>query len=163
MNARDVIRQSIDMGGMVCTAYLQDLTDEQLLQRPAPGCNHINWQVGHLIASENYMISQCVAGSMPPLPDGFAEKYSKDAAKLDDPEAFCSKQELMQAFETQRKATLAALDKVSDAELDKPSPEAMQAYAPNVAAAFNMQGSHWLMHAGQWAVVRRQLGKPPLF
>jgi len=22
---------------------------------------------------------------------------------------------------------------------------------------------HWLMHAGQWAVVRRKLGKPPLF
>jgi hypothetical protein len=23
--------------------------------------------------------------------------------------------------------------------------------------------SHCLMHAGQWAIVRRKLGKPPLF
>jgi hypothetical protein len=28
---------------------------------------------------------------------------------------------------------------------------------------FSMQGSHWMMHAGQWAVLRRKLGRPPLF
>ncbi|MEX0819769.1 MAG: DinB family protein, partial [Pirellulaceae bacterium] len=66
-------------------------------------------------------------------------------------------------YQEQRAGTLAALAKLSDEDLDKPSPEAIQSYAPNVAAAFSMQGSHWLMHAGQWAVVRRQLGKPPLF
>ena len=35
--------------------------------------------------------------------------------------------------------------------------------APSVGAAFSMQGGHWLMHAGQWAVVRRQLGREPIF
>jgi hypothetical protein len=41
--------------------------------------------------------------------------------------------------------------------------ESMQGYAPTVAAVYDMQGSHYLMHAGQWVVVRRQLGKPPLY
>jgi len=58
---------------------------------------------------------------------------------------------------------LAALEKLSDEDLDKPSPEEMQGYAPTVRAAFDLQGGHWLMHAGQWAVIRRQLSRDPLF
>ena len=28
---------------------------------------------------------------------------------------------------------------------------------------FSLFGSHWLMHCGQWAVVRRELGRKPIF
>ena len=44
-----------------------------------------------------------------------------------------------------------------------PGPEPMRAYIPDWGTAFVMQDSHWVMHAGQWAVIRRQLGRPPLF
>ncbi len=163
MNSRDAIKLSIDTSHMVSTMYLEDLTDQELLHRPHPECNHINWQVGHLISSEHEMTEGVAPGSMPPLPDGFAKRYTKETAKSDDPGTFCSKAELMSALEAQRAGTLAALEKQSDADLDKPSPEAMQAYAPTVAAVFSLQGGHWMMHAGQWAVIRRQLGRPPLF
>ena len=163
MNSRDAIKLSIDTGDMISMAYLQDLTDEQMMQRPHPECNHLKWQIGHLIASERTMIDGVVPGSVPALPDGFAERYGKVAAKSDDPSAFDSKEELLRVYQELRAGTLAALAKLSDEELGKPSPESMQGYAPNVAAAFSMQGNHWLMHAGQWAVLRRQLGKPPLF
>jgi uncharacterized damage-inducible protein DinB len=163
MNSQQAIQLGIDVGNMVSMAYLDDLTDADLLRRPHPDCNHINWQVGHLIASENMIINDVCPGSMPALPDGFAAKYTKETAKSDDAAQFCNKQELLRLHQQQRAATLAALTKLSDAQLDAPSPESMQSYAPTVAAAFSLQGSHWLMHAGQWAVVRRQLGKPPLF
>ncbi len=163
MNAAEAIRLAIDSGKMISMAYLGDLTDEELLHRPDPGCNHIAWQIGHLIASEHQMIEGVAPGAMPELPEGFAEKYSKETASIDDASAFHSKQELLELFETIRSATLAALEKVSDEDLDKPSPESMQGYAPTVGAAFDFQGGHWLMHAGQWAVVRRQLGRDPLF
>ena len=163
MNSRDAIKASIDMGKMISMAYLQDLTDEEMLVRPHDGCNHIKWQLGHLISSEHQMIGGCVEGSMPPLPDGFTEKYTKETSKVDDPDFFHSKDELLQLFEQQRSATLAALDGLTDDDLDNPSPEAMQGYAPNWATAFVMQDAHWVMHAGQWAVIRRQLGRPPLF
>ena len=163
MNSREAIKSSIDMGKMISMAYLQDLTDEELMHRPDPGCNHIKWQLGHLIQSENQMINSILPESMPPLPDGFAEKYTKETAGNDDPEFFNSKQELMELFEQQRSATLAALENLSDDELNNPSPEPMQGYAPNWGTAFVMQDSHWVMHAGQWAVIRRQLGRPPLF
>ncbi len=163
MDSRGAIKASIDMGKMISMAYLQDLTDEEMMHRPHPQCNHIKWQVGHLIVSENQMINGCVPGSIPDLPEGFAEKYTKETAAVDDADFFHSKEELMQAFEQQRNGTLAALEKLSDEDLDKPTPEPMQGYAPNWGTAFVMQDSHWLMHAGQWAVIRRQLGRSPMF
>ena len=163
MDARDALKISIGMGRMISMSYLEDLTDEEMLHRPSEGCNHVNWQLGHLIASENHLVEAVCPGVMPALPDGFAEKYSKETATTDDASALLTKEELLGVFEEQRTATLAALDKQTDEDLAKDSPESMRAFAANVASIFEMQGSHYLMHAGQWAVIRRQLGRPPLF
>ena len=160
MNSREAIKLGVDCSSMVSLMYLDDLSDQELMQRPGAGCNHINWQVGHLIVAEHGMTEQVAPGSMPALPAGFAEKYTKETAGSDDPKAFVSKAELLQVHKDQRAAMLAALDKQSDADLDKPTGVD---YASTVGAMFSLHGSHWLMHAGQWAVVRRQLGRPPIF
>lgn len=163
MNARDAIRLSIDSAKFITLEYLADLSDEDMLQRPHPECNHIKWQMGHLISSEHQMIDAVCPGSMPALPEGFAERYTKDTARSDQSDAFDSKADLRKLLEDQREGTLAALATMSDEDLNKPAPEAMQGYAPTVADVFSLQGGHWMMHAGQWAVIRRQLGRPPLF
>ena len=163
MNAHDALKMTMGMADFVGLAYLDDLTDAEFMRRAAPGINHINWQVGHLILSENQMLNGIASGSMPALPVGFAEKYSRDTVGVDDPEAFCKKAELLSIFKLQRAGTKAALDRMCAEDLDKPSPESYQKYAPTYGAVFELQGSHWLMHCGQWAVVRRQLGKPALF
>lgn len=160
MNTRDALKTSIDMGQMISMGYLNDLTDAELMKRPCAGCNHINWQIGHLISSEHDMIEKIAPGSMPSLPEGFAAKYTKATAASDNPADFHTKSELLSVFESVRAGTLAALAKMSDSDFDKPTGVE---YAPNVGVMFELQGSHWLMHAGQWAVVRRQCGRPPLF
>lgn len=160
MNSRDAIRLGIDMADFVVMGYLGDLTDADLMLRPHPGCNHINWQVGHLIVSEHNLINQVAPGAMPALPAGFAEKYTKETANSNDLAKFAGKDELLRVAKEQRAATLAALSQLSDADLDKPSGVD---YAPTVGSMFSLQGSHWMMHAGQWVIVRRNLGKPPLF
>ena len=163
MNTKTAIKTALDSANMISTSYLGDLTDEEMMHRPAPGCNHIKWQVGHLIASENSMVNGCFPGVMPELPAGFAEKYSKETAGSDDGAAFDTKETLMALYGQQRAGTLAALETVSDEDLDKESPESIRGYAPNFGSAFLMQDAHWMMHAGQWAVIRRQLGREPLF
>jgi hypothetical protein len=160
MNAREAIRLSLDTGHMVFSAYLEGLSDADLMRRASPGINHINWQVGHLIVAEHQMVGQACPGTMPALPAGFAEKYSKETAGSDNASQFCSKTELLKVAAEQRAATLAALANLADADLDK---QTGIPYAPTVGSLFSLQGSHALMHAGQWAVVRRQLGHPPLF
>lgn len=160
MDSREAIKVSIGTADFVAMGYIVDLTDQDLMLRPHPGCNHINWQIGHLVAAEHNMINQVVPGAMPALPAGFADKYTKETATSDDPTKFAKKDELLRVAKEQRAATLAALSKVSDADFDRPTGVD---YAPTVGAMFALQGSHWLMHCGQWVIVRRSLGKPALF
>ncbi|MGE3776771.1 MAG: DinB family protein [Pirellulaceae bacterium] len=160
MNAVEALRLTIDMGEFVGTSYLKDLTDEELMDRPHPGCNHVNWQVGHLIVSEHRMIEGILPGSMPALPAGFAARYTKESATSDRASDFATKEELLSTFQKQRAATLAALSKLSDSDLNKPTGVE---YAPTVGSMFALQGSHWLMHCGQWVITRRKFGRPPLF
>lgn len=163
MNAHSLLRFEAGLAEMVCMAYLNDLSDADLMRRPAPGCNHIKWQVGHLIVSEHEMISATLPGRLPALPDGFAARYSKAQASSDDAAAFDSKDVLLATYRTQRDAALAVLDSLSAEQLSAETPEQIRSYAPTVGAMFSMLGSHWMMHCGQWVVVRRQLGHAPMF
>lgn len=163
MNARDAIKLNIDSANMICMAYIEDLTDEDLMRRPHAGCNHLKWQIGHLISSDHQMVSGVCPGAMPELPEGFTDRYAKEAATSDDATAFDSKEEFMRVYQEQHAAVLATLETLTDEQLDAASPEEMQGYAPTVGSVFSLVGSHWLMHAGQWVVVRRELGRAPLF
>ena len=132
MNAREAIKQSMDMPETIWKSYLNDLSDEDLLVRPVDGANHIAWQLGHLISSEHSLMEAVCPGSMPPLPDGFAEKYTSDTSGSDDPDEFLGKEEYIELAESQRTGTLAALAKLSDDDLDAPSPESLQMLGPTV-------------------------------
>jgi hypothetical protein len=160
MNSREALKLGLDSAEYIAMAYIQDLSDEDLMKRPHPACNHINWQLGHLISSEHQMTNDAVPNSMPALPAGFAEKYTKETAASNDPARFAKKEELLRVYREQRAGTLAVLQKIDDAALDRPTG---LDYAQNVGAIFSLHGGHWLMHAGQWVIVRRALGRPALF
>lgn len=161
MTSKDVIKNTIQMGHDVLTAYLSDLSDEDLMARSVPEANHIAWQLGHLIASECQMLTGAGC-QMPDLPDGFAESYSPEASKSDDPAKFHKKEQYLAWMEQQRTGTLTALEAATEVDLDKPTPESMHEYAPTVGVAFNLVGIHEMMHAAQFVPVRRKLGKPIL-
>ena len=78
------IRSTLEMPMFVVNAYLEDLEDADLFVRPLASMNHLAWQLGHLITSENFHINQVCPGGMPALPKGFADEYSKETAVLDD-------------------------------------------------------------------------------
>lgn len=161
--AKNIIKQSLESAAFCVNSYLHDLSDRELLIRPVEGANHIAWQLGHLISAEHDLMNMVCPGSMPPLPDGFSERYTKDTSKRNDGSAFHTKDVYLRLIEQQRAGTLAALDKTSDADLERPAPEQIREYCPTVGATFALQATHWMMHSGQWVVVRRKLGRPPLF
>ncbi len=160
MDAKTAIRMNIDMASMICDMYLDDLNDDELMHRPHPECNHIKWQLGHLISSEHTMINGLIPGTMPSLPEGFVDRYTKETATSDEPANFDSKKVLIDCYKMQREGTMAALIAIPDEALDEPGPENMRSYAPTKGAVFAMQASHWLMHVGQWVPIRRASGKP---
>lgn len=162
MNTRQALRLGLDAADMIVRMYVEDLTDAELLVRPVPGANHIAWQMGHLIVSENGMMNGASPGAMPELPPGFADKYTADTSKLDSVGCFHPKSVYLDLYSQQRTATLAALEKLPDENFDKPAPEPMSSYTKCIGDLISLIGTHWVMHAGQWAVVRRKLGRKPL-
>jgi len=159
MNAKDAIKNTIQLADMVCGTYMSDLTNEEAMKRPHAGCNHINWQVGHLIASDHGMFTGIVPGGLPDLPEGFKEKYDKETASSDDAAAFVPFSELLALAKSNREAILKGIEEFPEEKLDAEGPESMRSLAPTVGAVFNMLGSHWMMHAGQWVILRRELGR----
>lgn len=162
MNAKEPIKYMLASNQGMLKMFLGDLSDADLLVRPAPNANHAAWQLGHLIVSEIELLS---AIGVPPvtLPPGFKEKHTKQTAGNDSPSAFLTKAEYIELADKVRNAALAALEKLPDAELDKPTTGPMAQFAPNVGTMFLLVANHTMMHAGQFTVLRRKLGKPILF
>lgn len=163
MNVQTTLKYNLGMSDMVWKSYVQDLTDEELMLRPVPGANHTKWQLGHLIASEAMFNSLAAPQRAVALPSGFSERYSPKTSGSDDPRDFDSKATLLALADEQRAVTMAVIDHLDEVDLDQPTPEQMREYCPTVGDALVLIGGHWLMHAGQWAVTRRKLGRAPLF
>ena len=163
MSIATQIKNELNLPTFTVQVYLEDLSDADLMRRPVDNANHIAWQLGHLIDAENKLNNMVCPDSMPALPEGFAEKHSNENASSDDPSQFCTKDEYLKAMEEQRAGTLALLDRLSDEELEQPAPESLQKFGATVGAIIAGQSAHWMMHAGQWVIVRRQLGKEAIF
>jgi hypothetical protein len=162
VNAKDVFRYLVESSHAIIGGYLSDLSDADLLVRVVPSANHLAWQLGHMISGTRMMLL-AIGQDTPELPQGFEAAHAKEAAASDDRANFCTKAEYLALAGKVKAASLAAIDRIADGELDKPGPERMRQYAPTVGAVLTMLGSHWIMHAGQFATVRRKLGKPVLF
>lgn len=160
MNAKDVIRHTMQQSDFIANSYLNDLSDDELFIRPVPGMNHLAWQLGHLIWAERWFMEAVQPGASPALPGGFDDLYNKEGATSDDRSKFRSKQEYIALWKAQRAATEKILDSLPESRLDEQSPEAMRSFVPTVGAMFNMVGVHPLMHVGQWVAVRRRQKKP---
>jgi DinB superfamily len=142
--------------------YLSDLSDADLTVRPNPTSHHIAWQMGHLIDAEAHIVKMILPDAKyPELPKGFSEKHSKEAGKNDS--GFLTKAEYLNLFAKAREATIAAVSKLTDADLDKPTSGNMAKFAPTWGAMLLLTSNHVLMHVGQFTPVRRKLGKPVLF
>jgi hypothetical protein len=160
--AKNLLRQSVEMGHMVTKAYVEDLTDADLLVRSVPRSNHIAWQLGHMIGATRGMLAS-LGHEAPALPEGFEAAYTRETADSDSAAKFATKVEYVVLMDRMKAASLAAIDATPEADLDLPGPESMREYAPTVGAVLMLLGSHWLMHAGQFVPIRRKLGKVPLF
>jgi hypothetical protein len=164
MNAKEAIRTALTSTQNLLGWYISDLSDADLLVRPVPNANHTAWQLGHLIHAEHQLLSPEIPGiPYPALPAGWADQHGKTAAAMDPPKGFATKEEYQSLFNRTREATLATLNKLSETDLDKPVRSKMKEFAPTWGALLLLQSNHTLMHAGQFTVVRRKLGKPVLF
>jgi len=163
VNGKQAIRAALEGTRFTFNLYLQDLADEDLFVRPAPTANHIAWQLGHVIAGDRILVtSQLPEVRFPKVPPRFLEAHSPEGATKNGPDGFLTKCQYLELFDQMRAATMDALDNLTDADLDRPTTGKVAALAPTLGHVFLLISNHTLMHAGQFTVVRRLLGKPVL-
>ena len=160
MDAKSAIKETFGISNMVLNSYIGDLTDAELLRRPGVGCNHVAWQLGHLISSECGLLNAIQAGAAPQLPVGFEQKHSKENAGSDSPNDFLTRQEYVDLASKVHEAVIACLDAYPESQLDDPSPEHLRKMFPTIGSIFLLIATHSMMHAGQIVPLRRELGKP---
>jgi hypothetical protein len=159
-SANDALSAAVMAATKVVMFFTEDLKPAEYLYRICPKANCTAWIMGHLILSSRGMMTRLGVTDLPPLPDGFEQRFARDATA---PHAsdygdisqlrtlFAQHHELFaQAI---RKASREVLDKA----LEKPSPMfgtvgEMTAFAP----------AHIASHAGQISMIRRSLGREPL-
>jgi hypothetical protein len=163
MNFKDAVRASLRISDSLVQQYIDDITPEEMFVQPVPDANHIAWQIGHLIVSERNLVEAAVPGSMPPLPEGFAELHRRNSMPSAHPGDYLSKKEYLELAKHVRTATLAALDSMGDSDFDKPITARVPGFVRNAGDCFLTIGLHWSLHAGQWVVTRRKLGRARMF
>lgn len=160
MSTHSSLQAAFGLSDMVLQSYVGDLSDAELLNRPGAGCNHIAWQIGHLISSEANLINMVKDGSAIELPEGFADAHSKETTGNDDAAAFNSKDEYLELYKKSRENSLAVLNSLSDEDLDAEGPEHFREMCPTLGSMCMLIASHPMMHVGQFVPVRRALDKP---
>lgn len=161
MDSKALIRQTLRGSDAFMDLYLNGLESSDLLVVPVPGMNPIAWQIGHLISVEQKIVNALEPGASPDLPEGFDEAHAKGKGQTGDPASFPSLAEYRALWQAQRAATLAAVDRATEADLEQPSPiERLRHRAATVGEAYNFVGLHTMLHVGQFVAVRRALAKP---
>lgn len=142
---------------------LADFSDADMMVRPVPAANHALWQVGHLAVETAVFAAAIPGATVPAVPPEWKDKFGKGAAKSDDLKFFPPRAEVMKVFAAVRDAMAEAVKRASPEDLDQPSPEPFRSFAPTVGHLIEMTSAHFMMHVGQFQVIRRKLGKPVLF
>ncbi len=164
MRTKDAVNLALRSAQETMQMLLGDMSDKDMAVRPVPGANNIAWQLAHLATAEKYLLGDQLPGATyPEIPASIASLGNERTGKVDPPEGYLPKAKYLECFGQLRAATMAAVDKLADADFDKPITGSMAKFAPTLGALLILTANHTLMHGGQFTVVRRALNKPVVF
>ena len=164
MTGKDAIKYALQSTHGWSDMYLSDLSDADLLVRPVPAANHIAWQLGHLISAEVHLLTAVLAGrEVAPAAGRLRGEAQQGERPASTPPTSSSRRASTSACTAGPGGDDRRLEKLSDADLDRPTTGDMAKFAPTVGALLLLNANHTMMHVGQFTAVRRKLGKPVLF
>ncbi len=164
MHTTQFIRHGLEFSGSTLLTFVEDMRDAPLTFPTPNGGNHPLWVLGHLAVAECMLIQTFALGRSNPLAH-WMPFFGPNTTPTADPSAYPSLDEVIGAFKTTRAATLAALDSMSDADLDRPGkavPPEMAQFFGNVGMCFVHTIYHSCIHTGQVTDARRAAGREPL-
>ncbi len=146
-------------------SFLKDLTAAEWYWSPAELTTHVAWQVGHLAVAQYNLclrrIRDRTTADEALIPDGYLDAFKLGSQPAADRAKVPPLDEINRVFEAVYQQALAELAGHSDAEFDQPVEQPHPVFKTKLGA-IEWCSQHELVHAGQIALLRRLMGKPPL-
>jgi uncharacterized damage-inducible protein DinB len=146
--------------------FLQDVGPDEWFRQPPGGVTHLAWQLGHLAMAEYRMTMELVRGRVPAddafISEDFVKTFSRNSVPDPDPARYPPVTEIRAVFDRVHARALEELADLDPAALAEP-PVKPHSIAKTKLRCLFWAGQHELVHAGQIALLRRLLGRPPLW
>jgi hypothetical protein len=133
---------------------------------PPGGVTHVAWQVGHLAMAQYRLALERVRGARPGdanlISESFLQLFGRDSVAGADPALYPPADEIRAVFDRVHQQLLAEVPGIPDADLDAP-PLKTHLFCRTKIDCLNWCSHHEAVHAGQIGLIRRQLGRSPLW
>jgi hypothetical protein len=144
---------------------LDDVRDDEWFQMPG-GVTHVAWQVGHLSFAEYRMCLIRIRGEgtddAAVLPPEYIKLFGPNTVALPDASAYPAPAELLARLEIVHRAAMQCCAGLSEADLDATCEKPHPLFSSKIGSLL-WCARHEMMHAGQIGLLRRLLGKRPLW
>lgn len=145
---------------------LDSVPQEQWFTIPPAGVAHIAWQVGHLAMAEYRLLLDRFRGVVPEdaalMSEAFLALFGRASEPVPDPAQSPPAEELRATLERVHVQALAELARLTDADLDVANTRPHPLCTTRRDLLF-WCSAHEMVHTGQIALLRRQLGHAPLW
>jgi hypothetical protein len=145
---------------------LASVAPQDWFRMPAEGVSHIAWQVGHLAMAEYRLALDRIRGRQPGdellISELFLMQFGRDSLPDPDPAHYPGPDEIRHTFEQVHRQVLHELPGLTDEELTEPPLKPHPLFTTKIGGLF-WCGQHEMMHAGQIGLLRRFLGRKPLW
>ncbi len=135
---------------------------EKLCAQPGSCANHAMWVVGHLACTDDYILKEFAFAKLA-LPDSWHKSFGGGSKPTSDPSEYPPPAEVKKAFDERHAALVQWVESLTPEELDKPTPEGWQPYAPTIGDVVYFCTWHSGYHSGQLTALRRAFGLPAAF
>lgn len=146
--------------------FLDQTPIEEWFRQPPGGVTHIAWQVGHLAMAEYRMSLDRIRGTLAQdaelISEEFLRLFRRESVPNPDPGTYPDPAQIRAVYDRVHEQALRELQHLDDSELDMPVVVAHPRVKTKLWALV-WCAQHEAVHTGQIALLRRQLGHPPLW
>jgi hypothetical protein len=145
--------------------FLAGLAPDEWFWSPQGVTTHVAWQVAHLAVAQYNLCLRRVRGRTTDdeqlISDSFIDAFKLGSKPIADPGQNPPLAEIQRVFDGVHDLAVAELATRTEAELDAPLEQPHPAFTTKMGAV-EFCPQHEMVHAGQIALLRRLMGKPPL-
>jgi len=157
--------EQIQAARTYCLRLLDDFREDEWFQMPG-GVTHPAWQVGHLSMAEYRMCVVRIRGEGSDdaaiLPPEYFTLFGAGTSAVADSSKYPRPDALLARLQTVHDAAMKCCAELTDADLDATCEKPHPLFSTKLGSLL-WCSRHEMMHAGQIGLLRRLLGKKPLW